>query len=201
MDQLQVLALILEITGIALTVIHIYNNDFSKLVSDRIERAIKYIGLDQLVNMSDGIDYDLKHLADTEREQVFHTRVVTIAFAFLSMPFVYMSVEYGNGLLWGIAEFISAYFLAFICVILAQYLLVLIVNSALLLCRLSGRGDIIIGIGLGLALAGLIIEAFQIYHSSLWWTLLIIVPATILIPCLYLFIKSRTNTNSAQPNN
>ena len=197
MDQLQVLALMLELIGIALAVIHIYSNDFSRLVSDRIERAIKHIGLDQFVNMSDGIDYDLKHLTKAEREQVFHTRLVTISFVFLLMPFVYMALEYGDGFLLGVGEFISSYFFAFILVILAQYLLVLIVNAAILLCRLSGRGDIIIGIGLGLALVGLMIETFQIYHSSLRWTLWVILPITIFTPCFYLFKKLRANVNSA----
>lgn len=167
MDQLQVLALILEIIGITLTVIHIYNNDFSKLASEWIEKSIKRIGLDQFVNMTSGIDYDFKHLTELEREQVFHTRLATIAITFLSFPVVYISTNYGDGVLWNITEFISAYLLSFLYVIFAQYLLVIIVKLSLLLCHLSGRGDIIIGIGLGLATAGLLIEAYQIYYSSL----------------------------------
>lgn len=199
MDQLQVIALLLEITGIALTIIHIYNNDFSRLASDKIKVAIKYIGLDQFVSMSAGIDYDLKHLTEIEREQVFHTRLVTMAFAFLAMPFVYMTVEYGRGFLWGIGEFVSAYFLSFLLVIFAQYIIVLVVNATILLCRISGRGDIIVGVGLGLALAGLMIEAFQIYHSSLRWTLWVILPISIFIPCFYLLKKLRRGSSSVQP--
>lgn len=192
MDQLQVLALILEVIGFTLTIIHIYNNDFSKLASEWIESSTRYIGLDQFVNMTSGIDYDLEHLAEIEREQVFHTRTVTIIVALLTFPFIYMSTDYGNGLLWNIAEFISAYLLSFIYVILAQYLLVVIVKSSLMLCRFSGRGDIIIGVGLGLASVGLLIEAYQIYYSSLSWVLWIIVAVTILLSSAFLYRKFRT---------
>lgn len=164
MEELQNLGFILSIIGIILTIIHIYTHDFSRVASERIEQSIRYLGLDQLVNMSGAIDYDFEYLTDSEREQVFRTRVVTTVFYFLAMPFVYMNIEYGDGLLWGIAEFISAFFLAFVYVILTQYILVLLVNSALMLCRVSGRGDIVVGIGLGLSLIGLIIETIQIYY-------------------------------------
>jgi len=142
--------------------------------------------------MTSGIDYDLEHLTELEREQVFHTRSVTIIITFLSFPFIYMSTSYGDGALWNIAEFISAYFLSFIYVILAQYLLVIIVKLSLLLCHFSGRGDIVIGVGLGLASAGLLIEAYQIYYSSLSWALWVIAAATVLISSIFLYRKFRT---------
>jgi len=174
MDQLQVIALILELTGIGLTIIHIYKNDFSKSASGLIERSVKFIGLDQFANVTGGIDYDFTHLSKEEREQVFHTRMVTILGAFILTLILFSTVDYGTGILWNFAEFISAYFQSFIYIILVQYTLVAIVGSILYVCRWSGRGDTIIGIGLGLAGVGLIIEAIQIYFSSLNWTLWVI---------------------------
>lgn len=196
MDELQVLALSLAIVGIALTIFHVYSNDFSKRVSDFIERALKYAGVDQFVNMTGGIDYDFEDLTEIEREQVFHTRCVTILVVFLATPFCYMSTEYGDGVLWNIIEFISAYFLSFLYIIGAQYLLVLMIQIPLIMCRISGRGDIVVGVGFILSLSGLGIGVYQIYYSSLSWTLWIIASITILTPSAFLLRKRRKNTNS-----
>ena len=98
MDHLQVLALILEISGLSLAVIHVYKNDFSTIASNWIEKVLGNVGLSEIIIFSGSVDYDLEEYSQEERELVYNSTVTTFTLTLILTPFIFFWLDVEDGL-------------------------------------------------------------------------------------------------------
>lgn len=190
MDEIQVIALCLEIIGFSLAFFHVYKRHFAEIAHRKLTSIMKHMG-------ADGIDFAMPGADDDEslpaegRNYIASNNALII---FLSLGFAiyfFIVIDYGDGILWGLAELFTAMMIAGLATMIFHIVAIMLLGNLLVsLVSRSGKGDIVAGIGFVLAAIGMALETYQVWGSPLWWTVFIIWGFVLAVVYIYLSRKS-----------
>jgi len=172
MDYLQFVALCMEIVGIGMAALHVFNRDKATELERQFERwVIRLEKEDPFI----GLFYILKRPWDRVRwaQFKFGFRAVFLLVFFGIAQMVSVSVVRADVDL-TVADYplVSLLFSAIILATAWGISSVLPMLFSQIISKLSSRagaGDFIVGLGIVLASLGLMIEAWQVWESPLWW--------------------------------
>lgn len=171
-DQLQVLALILEITGFGLAFLHAFKPQISTRLSDMINSVLLAVGARKMDYAMPGVDYD-DELKDEERGPAALGYFVFSMFSLFIIVQLSLLFDFGDGFLWACLEIALAIMAGPIVAILLHATLSTALNVLDSLLLSAGNGDYAVSFGFILAAIGLGIEVKQVFDSTLAWVLVI----------------------------
>lgn len=168
LDVVQAWALVLEIVGISLAALHVFQPKLTQVLSARIELVPGWFQKAGIGFSIENADDDMSQPIE-ERDQTARETAHTMLFLIPSIVVAMYIVEYGDGALWWIAEFLTSTILAVFIVMVFQAINMLITPVIVRILALAGKGNTIAGIGFMLAIAGLAMETFQVWHGPFRW--------------------------------
>lgn len=187
MDELQVIALVLEIFGFSIAYIHIFKRSISIKIEDYFTKKLLDLKSFYTIYIGGAIDYT-SNLSDEDKKMAGKFRSVKSLIVLVLFIYFFNSIDFGDGILWGGLEIFTlliivsfaSIFLTMIILPLFNHLLQKIID----LIFSFGKGSFIAGIGLIFAIAGILIETYQVYMSIYWWIALSVWSFAFIIGCL-----------------
>ncbi|WP_242157374.1 hypothetical protein [Aestuariivivens sediminis] len=200
MDNLQVIALFLEITGFSLALYHVYMSNFSSNTKKYARNFIENTGIrDMSYDFSSGLDKDeMRFRPMAERDKIMYNRMTVSLFQIIITVLLFVFYDIGSGFFYSILEFFVFSILAFPLALVLHFIVFrIILNTILFFLYKIGKNDYISGIGFFLAGIGLIIETIQVFESHLWWMIFIawIIGILIILPLIIHYRSKRKNTS------
>lgn len=171
-DQLQVLALFLEVIGFGLAFLHAFQPKTSARISDAINAALLALGARKMDYAMPGVDYD-DELKDEERGPAAVGYFVVSMFTLFIIVQLSFLFDFGDGFRWACLEIALAIMAGAIVAILLHATLSAALNVLDTLLLSAGNGDYAVSFGFILAALGLGIEVKQVFDSTLAWVLVI----------------------------
>jgi hypothetical protein len=172
-DQLQLLALGLEVMGLGLAYCHIFTPEFSSRLSGVIRYTIISLGARKMDYSFPGIDYD-DEIEEEDKSAAAIGYVTFMTFIMVCWWWLGRKIEFGDGGGWGALEMIASFVAAALIAMPIHVLFSALVNALDIFLIGLGRGCYSASLGLVLALAGVCIEIYQVASTSFGVVLLVL---------------------------
>ncbi len=180
LEQLQLVALFLEIIGITLTFLDVFKHDVLEQFILSYNKFIKWSGIYVF-------EYGTKDPEDS-------LSLIKGICQFVSGVIVFIYIDLGNGFLWIILEYFAAATLGLLIGALIHILIASVFGILSSVLEILGKGKIYSGFGILLSLCGITIEIIQVYVSSFKWVIWVILLFFIyLIWAISIFQKDKNN--------
>ena len=194
-DKLQVFALCLEITGFSIAIIHVFIKDFYDLIQTNLKAFLTKAHFFNL-------DFEISIGEKKSPDYIDNSSRIIIRLILILFYFNLISFEKSGILIW-IGKLFLASFLSLISTYIVHALLLLLIKIIEKFFSISGKGDFVVGIGFVLSFLGLLIETYQVYLSTFYWTIFLIWPIGLLgiVIVAYLMRKKRAAIKAEEENN
>jgi hypothetical protein len=177
MEKLHIVTLVLEMIGFGLAYIHV----FRRSIADRANQLAIDIPSMLFIGIAlEGSDSDKSVLLKTRDARAVNNTIYRL-FQFVAIIVLFRLFNFGQGFIWGAAEFVSAMIISFPAALLAFIVLAMAVNGVIWLAVRAGNGHTIIGTGFFIAGCGMAIETYQVWESPYRLTALLLWGVAILL--------------------
>ena len=182
-DKLQVFALCLEITGFAIAIIHVFIKDFYDIIQTNLKAFLTKIHFFNL-------DFEISLGEKKSPDYVDNSSRIIIRIVLILVYFNIISFEKYGISSW-IGKLFFSIFLSIISTYIVHAILVLLINLIEKFFSTSGKGDFVVGFGFLLSFIGLMIETYQVYLSTFYWTIYLVWPIGILSIILVAYLMRK----------